>query len=105
MPRAKIIYRRLGKKAPSHSRPKKTPFGLWKGDVNFRPVGGEIFIDPRQDEEEMLDTAVHELLHDAAPYLEEYAVEVYGSHISDALWKMGWRLTNKPTTSKPPRRK
>ena len=104
MPRARIIYRRLGKKAPSHLRPKKTPFGLWKGDVNFRPAGGTIYIDPRQPEEEMLDTAVHELLHDAAPYLEEYAVEVYGSHISDALWKMGWRLTKKPTIPKPARK-
>jgi hypothetical protein len=101
MARPRIIYRKLGKKPPSHARPKKTPFGLWKGDVNFRPAGGTIYVDPRQPEEEMLDTAIHELLHDAAPYLEEYAVEVYGSHISDALWRMGWRLTKKPEIKKP----
>jgi hypothetical protein len=101
MPRARIIYKKLGRKPPSHARPKKTPFGEWKGDINFRPAGGTIYIDPRQDEEEMLDTTVHELLHDAAPYLEEYAVEVYGTPISDALWKMGWRLSTKPEVKKP----
>jgi hypothetical protein len=101
MPRPRIIYRKLGKKPPSHSRPKKTPFGLWKGDVNFRPACGTIYIDPRQPEEEILDTTIHELCHDCMPYLEEGAVEVYGSHISDALWRMGWRLTKKPTLPKP----
>ena len=96
MPRPRIVYRRLGKKPPSHAR-RGTHFGEWKGNINFRPVGGQIALDPRQPESELLDTAVHELLHDACPYLEEYAVEVYGSHIADALWKMGWRLTKKPS--------
>jgi len=101
MPRARIIYKRLGRKPPSHARKNGTCFGEWKGEVNFKPAGGTIYIDPRQDEKEMLDTTVHELLHDAAPYLEEYAVEVYGNHISDALWKMGWRLTVKPAIKSP----
>lgn len=95
MPRPRIVYRRLGKKPPSHAR-RGTHFGEWRGNINFKPVGGQIALDPRQPEEELLDTAVHELLHDACPYLEEYAVEVYGTHIADALWKMGWRLTKKP---------
>ena len=96
MPRPRIVYRKLGRKPPSHAR-RGTHFGEWKGNINFRPVGGQIALDPRQPESELLDTAVHELLHDACPYLEEYAVEVYGTHIADALWKMGWRLTKKPS--------
>lgn len=95
MPRPRIIYKRLGRKPPSHAR-RGTHFGEWKGNINFKPVGGQIALDPRQPEHELLDTAVHELLHDACPYLEEYAVEVYGTHIADALWKMGWRLSKKP---------
>lgn len=101
MPRPRIIYRKLGKKPPSHARKNGTHFGEWRGNLNFKPSGGEIILDPRQPEDELLDTAVHELLHDACPYLEEYAVEVYGNHISDALWRMGWRLTKKPTLPKP----
>lgn len=104
MARARIIYKRLGKRPPSHARKNGTCFGEWKGDVDFRPAGGTIYIDPRQPEHELLDTAVHELLHDAAPYLEEYAVEVYGSHIADALWKMGWRLTKQPAVKKTSRK-
>ncbi len=95
MPKPKIIFKRLGKKPPSH-RQGGTPFGKWKGNLDFKPSNGVITVDPRQPEEEMLDTVCHELLHDACPWLEEFAVEAYGNHISDALWKMGWRLTKKP---------
>jgi hypothetical protein len=97
MPSPKIIYKKLGKKRPS-KRDSKSTFGEWRGNLNFKPMGGTIYIDPRQAEEELLDTTIHELLHDCMPYLEEFAVEVYGSHISDALWKQGWRLTKKPKT-------
>jgi hypothetical protein len=98
MPRPRIIYKKLGKKPPSHARKNGTHFGEWRGNLNFKPSGGEIILDPRQPEDELLDTVIHELLHDACPYLEEYAVEVYGNHISEALWRMGWRLTKKPKT-------
>jgi hypothetical protein len=101
MPRPRITYRKLGKKPPSHARKNGTHFGEWRGNLNFKPSGGEIILDPRQPEDELLDTVIHELLHDACPYLEEYAVEVYGNHISEALWRMGWRLTKKPTLPKP----
>jgi hypothetical protein len=100
MPRPRITYRKLGKKPPSHARKNGTHFGEWRGNLNFKPSGGEIILDPRQPEDELLDTVIHELLHDACPYLEEYAVEVYGNHISEALWRMGWRLTKKPTLPK-----
>lgn len=98
MGRPRIIYRRLGRKPPSH-RPRSTHFGEWKGTLSFRPMNGTIYIDPRQPEHELLDTSVHELLHDAMPYLEENAVEFYGNHIAAALWRMGWRMS-KPIPKK-----
>lgn len=109
MPRGPSIqFRRLGKGRPSHrvkGRRKVTPFGIWHGDLKFAPMNGRIYIDPRQPEREMLDTAVHELLHDACPYLEEDAVERYGTHIGEALWRMGWRLKDKPAAATPASRR
>lgn len=101
MPRGpRITFRKLGKLKPSHKRRGGTSFGIWKGDLRFLPMNWDIYIDPRQPESEMLDTAVHELLHDAMPYLDEDAVERYSNHIGRALWRMGWRLTKKPTLKK-----
>lgn len=94
----KIIYQSMGKNPPKHIKctcgaRKATDFGEWKGDLVVKPACGTIRIDPRQSDEEMLDTIVHELIHDAMPYLEEFAVEIYATHISNALWKQGYRRT------------
>lgn len=91
-----ITFKRLGKNPPKHVKctcgaSKGTDFGEWKGDMVISPANGEINIDPRQSEEELLDTLVHELLHDSMPFLEEFAVKVYGTHIATALWKQGYR--------------
>lgn len=89
----KIVFKKLGVKPPTHSEANKTDFGLWEGPVVFNPVNGTIYIDPRQSEEEILDTMVHELLHDSMPFLDEQAVEAFANHISTALWKQGYRRT------------
>jgi hypothetical protein len=82
---ADITFRRLGKDRPTHRSGCKTPFGVcWKGT-------GRIHIDPRQSEEELLDTLVHELVHDVQPFLVEDAVDNIGIYISKALWKQGYR--------------
>jgi hypothetical protein len=98
MPKPKIIYKRLGKKKPQdcpHCM-KRTAYGEWKGELNFKPANGKIYIDPRHpSESELLDTLTHELLHDCMPFLEEFAVRVYGTHIAQALWREGWRPTKK----------
>lgn len=93
--RPKIVYRRLGKEPPIKCNCKcpHTDFGRWKGDIKFAPSNGVVSVDPRQPDEELLDTLVHELLHDAAPFLEEFAVRCYGTHIAEALWREGWRPT------------
>lgn len=95
MPRRepKIVFKKLGTTPPSHTKASKTEFGLWEGIVSFAPSNGIIHIDPRQPEAEILDTMVHELLHDAMPFLEEEAVEAYATHIAKALWKQGYRRT------------
>ena len=80
-----FTFRKLGKARPSHSKKCKTPFGhCWKG-------WGDIHIDPRQPEHEMIDTVVHELIHDAMPFLAEEAVEPMSQRISAAMWKLGYR--------------
>lgn len=80
-----FTFRPLGKTKPSHAPTCKTPFGYcWKGY-------GDIHIDPRQPEYEMIDTVVHELIHDAMPYLDESAVEASATKIAEAMWKLGYR--------------
>lgn len=95
--RPKIVYRRLGKEPPKSCKCHcpHTDYGRWKGDIKFRPANGVISVDPRQPDEELLDTLIHELMHDAAPFLEEFAVCHYASHIAEALWREGWRPTKK----------
>ena len=82
-----FTFRKLGKAKPSHARGCRTPFGYcWKGY-------GDIHVDPRQPEHEMIDTVVHELVHDALPFLAEEAVEPISSRIASAMWRLGYRRT------------
>jgi hypothetical protein len=39
----------------------------------------------------MIDTVVHELLHDTFTFLDEPTVEAAGTRIGAALWKLGYR--------------
>lgn len=82
-----FTFRILGKAKPTHDPKCKTPFGYcWKGY-------GDIHIDPRQPEHELVDTVVHELIHDTYPFLDEDAVEAGATRIAEALWRMGYRRT------------
>jgi hypothetical protein len=82
-----FTFRVLGRVKPTHDPKCPTPFGYcWKGY-------GDIHVDPRQSEEEMIDTVAHELLHDALPYLDEEAVEKAANRIASAMWKLGYRRT------------
>ena len=100
MPKPKIIYRKLGKEPPrlrkcTCSASTGTDFGRWHGKLSFKPVGGTIFLDPRQPPKEMLNTLTHELLHDSFPQLDEHAVTYIANHIADALWAQGYRKETK----------
>lgn len=50
-----------------------------------------IKIDPRQNEEERLDTLLHELLHFLNPDAKECEVVEAAAVLSTTLWKYGYR--------------
>ena len=83
-----IRFTKLGK-APPDGKPGGTPFGI------FDPNTGAIRIDPRQTEDELIDTLVHELVHASYPFLEEDAVHNGATAIAQSLWEMGYRRTYK----------
>ena len=82
--RPKILFEEIGDKPPNGRR-KQSPFG------EMDPDTGDIFIDPRQSEEEMLDTLIHELMHYYFPRMSEDRVHKSSSGIADELWKLGYR--------------
>lgn len=83
-----IKFVRLGKNQPD-GRPGGTPFG------DFNPNNGVIRIDPRQSEDELIDTLIHELLHANFPYLDEEAVHKGATAVAQSMWEMGYRRTHK----------
>jgi len=85
----KIVFDELGDKRPNGKN--KTSFG------EIETNSGEIYIDPRQSESELLDTMVHELLHLNFKYMSEKKVHSSASNIANTLWKMGYRRKNKTT--------
>jgi hypothetical protein len=82
-PKIKVEFEELGEHPPTNSN--STDFG------QADKVTGEVTLDPRQPESEMLDSAVHEFLHVACPYMAEKKVAATATIIADALWKMGYR--------------
>ena len=52
---------------------------------------GEITIDPRQSEREMLDTGIHESIHLAYPEKTEDEVEAASAIIARVVWALGYR--------------
>ncbi len=87
-PKRTIRFVNLGKEAPN-GKPGGTPFG------DFDPNTGVIRVDPRQKEDELFDTLVHELIHAAYPFLIEDSVHKGATSISSVLWDLGYRRTHK----------
>lgn len=86
----KIFFEEIGDKPPNGKR-KLSPFG------EMDPNTGDIFIDPRQCESEMLDTLIHELMHYCFPKMSEEKVHNSSSVISHKLWELGYRNKNLKT--------
>lgn len=82
-PKIKVEFDELGDAAPNGRN------GVSFGEADKRT--GEVTLDPRQTEPEMLDSAVHEFLHVACPYMGEDKVHKTATMVADALWKMGYR--------------
>ena len=78
MPKRKyiaIIRQKLGRQKAD---------GLTLGD-------GRVFIDPRQNGFDELDTVLHELLHHCYPDLSEEAVIEAAGMMARSMWKDKWR--------------
>jgi hypothetical protein len=82
-PKVKVVFDQLGDNPPNGRN--STNFG--EAD---KPTG-EVVIDPRQPESELLDTAVHEALHVACPFMAEEKVAKTATIIAETLWSMGYR--------------
>jgi hypothetical protein len=83
IPKIKVAFDELGDAAPNGKN------GTNFGEADKRT--GEVTLDPRQSENELLDSAIHEFLHVACPYMAETKVHRTATIIADALWKMGYR--------------
>jgi hypothetical protein len=81
----KVVYAKLGSSRPKLQKngKSKTPFGIWSDGI--------IKVDPRQEPSEMLDTLVHEILHEAQPEITEEGIERISEMISAVLWREGYR--------------
>ena len=64
----------------------------WAGGLRGRcHANGFIEIDPRQDEQDFLDTLLHELLHRELPDLDEQAVIRVAERLAWEMWKLDYR--------------
>lgn len=55
------------------------------------PSEFDIWLDPRQDSKEFLDTLIHEITHCILPELSEANVAKVSRIYSKAIWKKGFR--------------
>ena len=78
----KVIFEELGDNPPNGKN------GTSFGETDKKT---EITLDPRQSEGELLDSAVHELLHVVFPHASEANVHAKATRIADTLWRMGYR--------------
>jgi hypothetical protein len=78
----KVVFKKLGENPPNGKN--STSFG----ETDKK---NSISLDPRQDEAELLDSAVHELLHVVFPHASEASVHAKATRIADTLWRMGYR--------------
>lgn len=56
------------------------------------PKNHVIQIKPNLGDDELLDTVIHELLHACYPDMGEDAIAESSRTITDALWRIGYRL-------------
>ena len=87
-----ITYKNLGSCRPAHKKGARTPFGIWNKGKPGEP--GRIVIDPRQTRYELMDTIIHECLHEAQPEITEDGIVRISKLISRVLWKEGYRQSD-----------
>lgn len=74
--------------------------------IRFRKLGREkaaglahtkdrlIELDPNQRGFDLLDSAIHEIIHIQQPDLSEEAVIEFSNEMADLLWKLNYRLVD-----------
>ena len=74
--------------------------------IRFRKLGKEkayglahvsarlVELDPNQRGFDLLDSAIHEIMHIQIPDLSEEAVTNNATEMADLLWKLGYRMTD-----------
>ncbi len=74
--------------------------------IRFRKLGREkaaglahtssrlIELDPNQRGFDLLDSAIHEIIHIQQPDLSEEAVIEFSNEMADLLWKMNFRMAD-----------
>ena len=82
-PKIKVVFKELGEHPPTNTN--STDFGQADKET------GEVTLDPRQPESELLDSSVHEFLHVACPWMAEKNVATTATIVANALWNMGYR--------------
>jgi hypothetical protein len=64
---------------------------LRRQKVYGEQVENKVWVDPRQDEEEYLDSLLHEMLHFFDPEGDEDEIRRRTAVFSCTLWKLGYR--------------
>jgi hypothetical protein len=86
--KVRIRFEELGDSPPSGRN--STNFG------ECNPPSKEIVIDPRQSEQEMIDTIVHEVLHIIYPKTSEAVIASNATTVASVLWRLGYRSKSIP---------
>jgi hypothetical protein len=57
----------------------------------YHPSTRTIELDPRMNNKKCLEVTIHESMHDALPYLDEFEVTAKAKLIARTVWAVGYR--------------
>ena len=82
----------IAKKLPKKIRVRERKLGREKADgLALEGRRALVEIDPRQGENNLLDTLLHEAMHILFPKLNEMQVRGVAARLTEILWNDGWR--------------
>lgn len=81
----------ISKKLPRKIKVRERHLGREKADGLSWEEDALVEIDPRQTEQDRLDTLLHESLHILIPKLNEMQVRGLSKRLAPLIWDDGWR--------------
>jgi hypothetical protein len=81
----------ISRKLPRKIKVRERNLGREKADGLSWEDDALVEIDPRQSEEERLDTLIHESLHILLPRFNEMQIRGLSKRLAPLIWKDGWR--------------